>query len=666
MAKKLKTSKPERSDEFKEALRRFKDSEQYWRENRTNWKSDVDFALLSKQWPDKIKKDRELSGRPCLTINRMPAFIRQVVNDARLNKPSIKCHAVDSGSDIETAEILNGLIRNIEYTSDADVAYDTALESAVAGGMGFFRIDLEYSGDDTFEQDIKIARIANTLSVYPPSRTEAADSSDWNYCFVSELISEEDHKARWPDEDVANFAGDDRDDLDSLWFEEKLVRIAEYWTVTDEKSVLFMLSNGMTVSDQQYKSSKDLFDAMAVEIVGRRDVARKRVTQRLMNGYCFLGEPTEWVGKYIPIIPIYGNEVSDEGKRVFSGLVRDMRDSQMMFNFWRTASTELIALAPKSPWIGPKGAFKTDTYKWETANVENHAYLEYDGNTAPQRQPFDSAPVGAIQEALNASDDMKAISGIYDAALGARSNETSGTAINARKRESDIGTFHFIDNETRAIRHAGRVLVDLIPKVYSQARVIRVIGEDGESESVQINQKFSNPEGVEKIYDLSVGKYDVTCESGPSFNTQREEAAAQMTEFVRTVPQAGQLIGDLIAKNMDWPGADDIAERLKLMLPPQLQEKEGEVPPAIKQQMQQMQQMLQQAAQKVAQLESDKSAETRKLDIEAYGKETDRLKVTSAGMQPEQVQVLVLQTLQQLLNTPDISQQSPTNQGVMQ
>lgn len=193
-----------------------------------------------------------------------------------------------------------------------------------------------------------------------------------------------------------------------------------------------------------------------------------------------------FAGKYIPIVPVYGDEVYLEGKRHFISLTRWARDPQQMFNYWRSASTELVALAPKAPFIGPKGAFKTDANKWATANATSHAYMEYDGQISPQRQAFAGVPAGVLQEALNASDDMKSTMGIYDAALGNRSNETSGRAIMQRQRESDTATFNYIDNLSRAIRHAGRIIVDLIPKVYNTERIIRVIHEDGQNEQVKI------------------------------------------------------------------------------------------------------------------------------------------------------------------------------------
>lgn len=346
-----------------------------------------------------------------------------------------------------------------------------------------------------------------------------------------------------------------------------------------------------------------------------------------------------------------------------------------MFNFWRTASTELVALQPKAPFIGPRGAFNTDAGKWATANTDSHAYIEYDpvpGQPGPQRQGFQGPPAGALQEALNASDDMKSIMGLFDASLGAKSNETSGRAILARQREGDVSTFNYIDNLSRALRHAGRILGDMIPHVYDKPRIVRIIREDGKNNSVTINAPFQvEPEtqedqeetrefnkGVTKLYDLTSGKYDVTVEAGPSFTTKREEAAAQMMQMVQAMPQSVSVIGDILAKNLDWPGADEIAKRLKAMLPHQAQGQNQEAM-KLQQQLQQVVKQAQQMAQQLEQVKTDKSLESRKLDIDAYSKETDRLKATSEAMGPEQIQAMVIQTIQNLLSSPDIL---PNNQ----
>lgn len=680
-------------DTLSEALEHFKLSEEAESENRKAWIDDVRFARLGEQWPDGVKRQREIDGRPCLTINRMPAMLRQVVNDARQNKPAIKVHPVDSGAKRETAEILNGLIRNIEYTSNADVAYDTALDHAVTGGFGYFRIDVDYACDDEFDLDIKICRIANPLTVYGDENSTAADSSDWNKAFITELYTEREFEKRWKGAEKSNWESSYRD-LPDGWRDNELVRVAEWWTREEVPAKLLKLSDGMVLYVNEYMRIKDILDAQGITVVGERDTKTNKVKQKIISGAEVL-EENEWAGKYIPIVPVYGDEVMVEGKRHWISLTRWAKDPQQMFNYWRTASTELVALAPKAPYLGPKGAFNTDANKWATANNVSYPYIEYDGGVMPQRQPFAGPPAGALQEALNASDDMKSTMGIYDAALGARSNETSGRAILQRQRESDTATFNYIDNLSRAIRHAGRVMVDLIPKVYNAPRIIRVIHEDGSNESVPINQPFTpdqakspqaqayeagktqeTVDGLTRIYDVTTGKYDVTCEAGPSFSTKREEAAAQMVELGRMFPPMMQVAGDLLVKNLDWPGADDIADRLKAMLPPQLQGQSPQVM-QMRQQMQQMDQMAKQAvgqlnqqiAQLQQQLQQEKSHDAqamlqadidrKKLEIDEYNAVTNRMKVTAPAMTPQDIQLLVVQTVRQALEAPQTEQQPP-------
>lgn len=674
-------------DTLAEALEEFQLSEDAESENRKQWLDDIKFARLGEQWPDGVKRQREIEGRPCLTINRLPAMIRQVINDARQNKPSIKVHPVDSGAKRETAEILNGLIRNIEYTSGADIAYDTALDHAVTAGFGYFRINTDYACDDEFDLDIKIERIVNPLTVYGDENSTAADSSDWNKAFITELYTEDAFKKRWKGAEKSSWETDYQD-MPNGWRDGEMVRVAEWWSREEVPATLLKLTDGMVLYEREYLRIKDILDAQGITVASTRPTKTYKVTQRVISGAEVL-ETNDWVGRYIPIIPVYGDEVNVEGKRHWISLVRWAKDPQQMFNYWRTASTELVALAPKTPFIGPKGAFDYDKAKWDTANVVSHPYIEYSGGVPPQRQAFAGPPAGALQEALNASDDMKSTMGIYDAALGARSNETSGRAILQRQRESDTATFNYIDNLSRAIKHAGRVIVDLIPKVYDAPRIVRVIYEDGTNESVPINKPFvpdqaKSPEsqqyeagkeqesvdGLTKIYDLTTGKYDVTCEVGPSFSTKREEAANQMIELGRMFPPMMQVAGDLLVKNLDWPGADDISNRLKAMLPPQLQGQSPQVMQMqqqmqqmdaqakqavgqLSQQLQQLQQQLQQAQSKEQQSMLDAQINAKKLEIDEYNAITNRMKVTAPGMSPQDIQVLVMQTVQQAMAPPD-------------
>lgn len=637
-----------KDDQVKEALEAFAECEERDRDNFLAGEDDIRFARLEEQWPAAIRVQRQREGRPCLTINKLPAFIRQVVNDSRQNKPAIKVQPQDSGADPDTADIMSGLIRNIETTSDADVAYDTAVESAVTNGFGYFRINLKYACDDNWDQDVVIERVVDPFTIHGDPQSTAADSSDWNLAFATEMMAKKAFEARFPDACEIDWAG--KDDFSAGWREGKHVRVAEYWTREEVSRKIVLLSNGEVVDLKEFEKDQALYQSLGIAVVGSpRAVKSHKVTQRLMTGKEVLDE-TEWAGKYIPIIPVYGDEVNLNGKRHLRSLIRSAKDAQMNFNFWRTVGAELVALAPKAPFIGKKGAFETDRDKWETINGESHAFVEFDGNDAPQRQPFAGVPAGALQEALNSSDDIKAIIGLYDASLGSRSNETSGVAINARQREGDVNTFNFIDNLSRGIRHGGRVIIDLIPKVYTPGRVIRTIGLDGSVKTATLGKGGQQQaEGIERIYDLGAGKYDLTVSAGPSYTTRREEAAEQMTELIRAYPPAAPLIGDLLAKNLDWPGAEEIATRLQSLLPPGVQQsKEGKAPPPeliqAQQQVQQAGQAVQTLQQQVAKLTqqvqdtaADRAIEQQKVSIDQYNAETNRMKAIADANKPSTV-----------------------------
>jgi hypothetical protein len=681
----------EEKDELADIREAHKRANDAWSLNSDKALEDFRFARLGEQWPDKIRKQREDEGRPCLTINRLPSFIRQVVNDSRQNKPSITVHPVDSGADPDTAKIYNGLIRHIEQSSDAEVAYDTAVDHSCTGGFGFFKVNTRYASDDSFEQDIVIEAVPNPFSIIPDPDSTAADSSDWNIAFEMETMRKKAFEARWKDADAVSFDDDansrkkdaDSEEISLAYFWERTETTRRIMAIKptrplspDEEQMLGgMLPESMIIDEAVYKEQKELFDALGFEVVGRpRDVPSHKVQQKICSGADVL-ETLDWAGKWIPIIPVYGEDLNIEGERHLAGLVRPATDPQRMFNYWRTTSTELVALAPKAPFIGRVGSFDTDAAKWGTANVQSHAYIEYDTPEGqpdigpPQRQPFAGVPAGAIQEALNAADDMKSILGLYDASLGAKSNETSGRAIMARQREGDVATFHYIDNLSRGIRHAGRILLDLIPKVYGTARVVRVLGPEGDIETVKVAPKeqaqaeneqaqamAQEGEEIARVYSLDAGKYDLTVTAGPSFTSRREEAANQMIEFIRAFPQAAPIIGDLLAKNLDWPGAEELAERFKALLPAQLQ---GESPEAMeaKAQVEQLAKALGECKAQLQAAKMDRQIDAEKVKVDAYNAETTRLKaIAPKGVlyDPAQMEALVIEILGTLAS-PDIA-----------
>lgn len=568
--------------------------------NRVRAMDDIKFARLGEQWPEKVKRQRERDGRPCLVKNRLQALVRYVVNEARQNRPAITVVPADSKADPQTAEMMSGLIRNIEVSSDADIAYDTAVEAAVSGGFGYFRVNIAYADEDTFDKDIVIERIADPFAVFGDPDSESADGSDWNCAFVVSTMTKDAFEAKYKGKDAVDWDAEGYTGLPAPWLDGDNVMIAEYWHREDVAGQLIALSDGTVVNAEDIKPRLAELAQAGIGPVGEpRTVTRKQVTQYIVSGAEVL-ETVEWPGKYIPIIPVYGEEVWCEGERHLKSLIHDAKDAQREENYWTSAATEAVALAPKVPFIGPKGAFNTDYDKWSTANETSHAFIEYDGPQPPQRQPYAGPPMAEMQLAMTAVENIKAITGIYDASLGAKSNETSGIAIRQRQRQGDVATFHFIDNLSRAIRQAGRVIVDLIPKVFNTARVARILGEDMTPETVQLAPQADQQrlmmeaqqrgQQLLRLYDVSLGKYDLVVKSGPAFGTQREAARAEIVEIIRAVPDSARVLGPMYLRNSDWPGADKAADEL-----------EGGAQGG---QNQQAQAMAQQMQQKIAELET--------------------------------------------------------------
>ena len=637
----------EDQDFLKEAQDEFDRIAEIENDNRENYADDIAFARHGEQWPEAIRKEREMDGRPCLTINRMNSFIRQVVNDSRQNKPSVKAKPVDDMADPETAKVLDGLFRNIEHISKADIAYDTAVENAVSGGFGYIRVNIDYADEDAFDLDILIERVANPLSVYGDPDSTGADGSDWEKAFIVDKYSKAQFERRWGDKSQVDWDDDAWSNAGSQWRDDESCMVAEYWHCTYEDRTRLMAVDTRDGSKHVYdkkdfEKSEDLMmlaQMGVLQILNERTSKAKRFQQAIMTGVEVL-EKKDWPGRYIPIVPVYGDEYWIDGRRYLRSLIHPAKDAQRMYNFWRTNSTELVALAPRVPFIGRVGTFNSDSEKWASVNTKSHAYLEFD-TEMPQRQPLDmGVAAGSLQEALNASDDMKSIIGMYDASLGARSNETSGKAIMARQREGDIATFHFTDNLTRAIRQTARIVLDLVPHVYNKERIIRVLGEDGSESTVKVNapapkmDKEGEPEKddmgnvIMQLHDLTVGKYDIQCVAGPSFTTRREEAAMQMTEMVRAFPMAAPYVADIMAKNFDWPGADEIAERLEALNPLKAQENAGPPPEMLKMQAEmQSKQMDAQAKQASAQADMQAKAAELEMEKEKHAMEMERMRL---------------------------------------
>lgn len=575
------------------------------------------------QWPDEIKREREQEGRPVLVINRILPSIRQVTNDQRQNRPSIKVHPVDDHGDIETAKIYQGIVRNIEQDSGADVAYDTAFEGAAVGSFGYIRVRTVYVDPTGFDQKIVIDPVEDAFTVYLDPSSKKPDGSDAKWGFIEQITPKDDYIAEHGESELAQSSEWDFGNSDD-WIGKDSCRLVEYF-YTEYKSVkVVQLSTGVVIDEEKLveyfaENFPETTQQDIEALVTNRKTAKVPVVKWCkLNGMEIL-DRTDWLGRWIPIIPVYGDKFVIEGKRVLEGIVRHARDPQRMYNYMKSTEAETIALAPKAPWVIAEGQIpKQYEGAWAQANRRTLSHLVYkpvdhEGHLVPppQRNTFEAPTQAITQAGLYAADDLKSTTGIYDAAMGNKSNETSGVAIARRNMQAQTSNFHLIDNLTRSIRHVGRICVDLIPKIYDGARAVRMLGEEGEQEIIRINEEFIN-KGEKVHYKLGVGTYDVSVDTGPSFATKRQEARESMIEMAKVTPQIMQVAPDIIVKNMDWPGAQEIAERLK---PPGMgDDKEKKVLPEIQAQMQQMGQMIEQLTQQTNEQASEIKTKRYELD----------------------------------------------------
>lgn len=629
------------------------------------------------QWPADVLATRgsvqgqTINARPCLTINKLPQHVRQVTNEQRQNRPTGKVIPADDRADVRVAEIFDGMVRHIEYISDADVAYDTACDNQVTYGEGYIRILTEYAREDSFDQDIKIGRVRNSFSVYMDPAIQDPCGSDAEWCFITEDVSKAEYERMFPDAaPISSLLSQGVGDQSlSQWLSEDMVRIAEYFYYEHEKATLNLYPDNITAfsGTPQDKQLKQMFG----KPLRSRTVDRKKVKWMKTNGFEIL-EERDWAGKFIPVVRVIGNEFEVDGQLYVSGLVRNAKDAQRMYNYWVSQEAEMLALAPKAPFIGYGGQFEGYEMQWKTANTNNWPYLEVnpdvtDGAGAvlplPQRAPPPLAQTGLIQAKLGAADDIKGTTGQYDSSLGAQSNERSGRAILAREKQGDTGTYHFVDNLSRAIRYVTRQLVDMIPKIYDTARVARIVGMDGEVGMVRINPMQPEPVKeirdenglvIDKIYNPSVGVYDVCVTTGPGYMTKRQEALDAMSMLLQSNPQLWTVAGDLFVKNMDWPGAQEMAARFAKIIDPKVMEGEDQSPEMQMAKMQ-LEALTKELNQVVGMLQRvEQSIEAQEVQIKAYDAETKRISAVQAGMTPEQIQDIVMGTIAAAMDTGDI------------
>jgi len=660
------------------------------------------------QWPQEVLTARTtgngstINARPCLTINKMPQHVLQITNQQRQDRPSGRVIPVDDKADVQVAEVYEGVVRHIEYISDSDVVYNTACQNQVALGEGYWRYITEYVDSNSFDQEIRLQKIENIFSVQLDPTAQDPAGADAQWCLITQDLTTEEFEAQFPNATPVSQWGPMSvgDQGMSTWLTDRTVRIAEYFYIECVKKRLGLYPTvpGIVQGGAYLLDSMEAmaYKRMGIEPQRVRDTEVKQVKWCKLNGVEVL-EKKDWAGKYIPVVRVLGNKYEVEGRVYLSGIVRNAKDAQRMYNYWTSQEAEMLALAPKAPFVGAAGQFEGFEDKWKQANIQNFPYLEYNHVVdegllvpPPQRLAPPLPQQGLLQAKLGAADDIKGTTGQYNPTLGADAQEKSGKAIIARQKQSDLGTFHYHDNFGVGLKHGTRILVDLIPKIYDTARVARIIGLEGDTAQIKLNPEQEGPvvtrkdeetgAVIEKIYNLNVGKYDVAVEAGRGYATKRQEAVESMGLLVQTNPEMWRIIGDLLVKNMDWPGAQEMAKRLRATVPAEvLAAGDGEddtprvaqLTKMIEEQnriMNAQQQMLDnfKKSTEAQQAENEKNRvqnEHFRADIEAYNANTTRLKSILDALAktsgPDGTSAVLQQTINQILESPSLEEEEP-------
>ena len=661
---------------------------------RQRYREDMRFLYADSdnqdQWEPAVKARRHLATQPMLTINKTHTHWLHVVNNLKANKPSVQVHPTNDEATYEAAEIFEGLVRHIEYKSNAKVAYDIAAEHMVGGGIGYWRLTTAYADDSTFDQEIFIKEVPDAMSVYLDPHIKRKDGLDAKFGFIYEDMPRREFERKFPNYKLPATSPSGN----QMWITKDVVRLAEYYELEVRKEWLYALEN--PDGSMRYAKESDisvderkLFNEAIRQ--GAEGITRRRIDKRTIKKYLIGGdevlEKGTWPGSYVPIIRCPGEEVVIEGRLDRKGLIRYMKDAQRAYNYNASAAIEFGALQSKSPYMAPVEAIEGLENYWATANTENHAYLPYNhadenGNAIPspvRQQPPSSAPV-YMEGMATAAQELMMTSGQYDQTFGEQSQELSGVSIEKRVNQGERVTYHFQDNQNMAIQTTGRMIIDLIPKVYDTKRIVRILGDDNTESQIMVDPELAEPmkktedeenARVMAIFNPNVGKYDVVAEVGPSYDTRRQEAFDAMTKLLAAQPALSQVIGDLYMGSADFPNADKLQERMRNWIPPNiLGTGPSEQEQQLQQQLQQAQAIIQQLQEQLQEKQSYLALDKQRLDmdalnhlalrfenerqdsIQAFKAETDRVKALLSELSKMDLSKIAEKTVSEIEGTP--------------
>ena len=671
---------------LREAKARFERCVAYETTARSNALSDARFAngdaINGYQWDPAVRASR--GDRPMLTMNKTRQHNLQIVNDARQHKAQIKVTPTGNEATYEAAQIFSGIIRRIEYQSKAIDAYSTAIYHQVETGIGYCRVVTDFADEQSFDQEIYIRRVRDPRTIYLDPDAADYDKADMRFAFVFDDVPRDQYEAEHGKGDMAKPAALDHTDG---WNDHDHVRVAEYWRRNDATDTLHLLIDGTSKRESDMEPGE--LAALKGAIVKSRPISEPEVEWFKICGDR-IDERKVWPGRYIPIVPFIGEETVIDGVMDRKGHTRCLIDPQRMYNYWGSSAVEHVALQGKMPYIGAAEAIEGYDQYWKNANTVNYSVLVYNGRDdqgRPIERPERAQPPTMAQayiEGMNiAREDMMMVSGQYQAQMGAPGNEISGAAIGQRQRQSENAVAHYTDNQAKGIRQIGRILLDLIPKIYDTARVVKIMALDGTDSDIALVPSASQahqhvamgPQGPQPItpeqademrenddmpdpkviFNPNVGRYDVEADVGPSYGTQREEAFNAFSQILSQNQAAFPIVGDFWAANADFPGADELAERLKRGLPPQYRAgpdpQVAQIQQAMQQQGQQAQQLLQKADAEVASLKAEIMRLQEQAEEKAYDSETKRLAAVGA-IDPDSLKLLIREMVSQMIGMP--------------
>lgn len=667
------------SDVVIEARDRFRRCSKWEHTARKMFLDDLKFAegdaYNGYQWPNEIRRSRDIDERPCLTNNIVRQHNLNIINDAKQNKPRIKIRASGGPATAEAASVWNAITRRVEYKSNAQVAYDRATSFQVRAGIGWLRVETRYVAPDSFDQEAWITGVSDPLTVFIDPDAKEADKSDAKFAFVFEDLHQDEFKKKYPE--YADMAAQNTIDDADGWIKEDYIRVCEYFRIVEHKDTLYAVADeqrpGVFVIHKASDYTGAALEAIKSQAINKRDTKIPKVEWKFLVGLEVV-EENVWLGKYIPLIPVIGEETVIEGVMDRKGHTRAMLDPQRIYNYWSSTAVEYGALQTKTPFTVPVEAIEGYETYWNTANRINHSVLPYRGLDdsgqkieAPKRlDPPVALPV-AITGMQLSQNELMSVSGQFADKMGDQSNERSAKAITERQRQGDNATYHFIDNLAIAIRHVGRILLDLIPKLYDTRRVMQILAEDGTSYELIIDPKAAQAhqqkvaetgQVVQRILNPNLGEYEVEADVGPDYGTRRQETFNALALILTQAPNLVQIVGDLLLASSDFDKAEEAAARLRRMVPPQAL---GQGPSISEQQLmaqvQNLTKLLQSAMEELAGEKLRMKGKEEQRDIDVYEAITKRLAIfidpkiaMGEDVEPAEVSRVVREAIAEALN----------------